>query len=145
MLHYFNLEVLSKLIFKCSVIALQIICIKCDYGMFEVQNVCYIALREGPTTKYSEQQGFYHKLEDDGPLTSEQQWFYCKEEHDGSFVIISVSHGKALKCDGAVYEDASLQVVLCDISDGDQWIMKENYPREHQKWCVLATITIFLG
>ena len=56
------------------------------------------------------------------PPNSEQQWFYRKMEDGESFVIISVSHGKALKCD-----DASLQVVLCDISDGDQWMMKDHY------------------
>ena len=100
---------LCELIFKGSFIALQIILIKCDYGMFEVQNISYISLSEGPPT-------------------SEQQWLYCKEEHDGSFVIISVSHLKALKCD-----DAEVQVALCDISDGDQWMMKDKYPREHQK------------
>ena len=95
---------LCELIFKSTVIALQIIHIDCDYGMFEVQNINYIHVREGPAP------------------TSEQQWFYRKVEHDGSFVIISMGHGKALKC-----EDASLQVALCDISDGDQWMMKDHY------------------
>ena len=52
------------------------------------------------------------------PPSSDQLW-YRKDEPDGSFVIVSVSDGRALKCDLE-----SSQVVLCDASERDLWVIK---------------------
>ena len=53
------------------------------------------------------------------PPSSDQLW-YRKNESDGSFAIVSMSDGRALKC----YLETS-QVMLCDISEGDLWVMED--------------------
>ena len=55
------------------------------------------------------------------PPSSDQLW-YRKDESDGSFAIVSMSNGRALKCDLE-----SSQVVLRDVSERDLWVMKGSY------------------
>ena len=57
------------------------------------------------------------------PPSSDQLW-YRKDESDGSFVIVSMSDGRALKCD-----KESSQVQLCNVNSGelDLWVMKGSY------------------
>ena len=56
------------------------------------------------------------------PLSS-NQLRYRKDEFDGSFAIVSMSNGRALKCDLE-----SFQVMLCNDSEElDLWVMKGSY------------------
>ena len=68
---------------------------------FEVTNMTFVNLKE---------------LQQ--PPSSNQLW-YRKDAPDGSFVIVSMGNGRALKCD-----QASSQVVLCDVREGDLWVTK---------------------
>ena len=65
---------------------------------------------------------FVNLKESQQPPSSDQLW-YRKDESDGSFSIVSMSNGRALKCS----EPEASQVVLCDISERDLWMMKGSY------------------
>ena len=69
--------------------------------VFQLMNMQFVYLKERQT-----------------PPSSDQLW-YRKDGPDRSFTIISMSNGKALKCD-----PKSSQVVFCGVSEeGDHWEM----------------------
>ena len=74
------------------------------HQVFEVENRQFVTL---------------NKLQQ--PPSNDQLW-YRKGESDGSFAIVSMSNGRALKC----YQ-ASSQVLLCNDSERDLWVMKGSY------------------
>ena len=74
------------------------------HQVFEVENRQFVSL---------------NKLQ--RPPSSDQLW-YRKDEPDGSFAIVSMSDGRPLKCDLE-----TSQVVLCDVSERDLWVMKGSY------------------
>ena len=57
------------------------------------------------------------------PPSGDQLW-YRKDGPDGSFAIVSMSNSRTLKCDP---ETTQVQVVQCDASERDLWVMKGSY------------------
>ena len=56
------------------------------------------------------------------PPSSDQLW-YRKDEPDGSFAIVSMSNGRALKCD----PETSQVLLWNDSEERDLWVMKGSY------------------
>ena len=69
--------------------------------VFELGNMQFVFLKERQT-----------------PPSSDQLW-YRKDGPDESFTIVSMSNGRALKCD-----PESSQIMLSE--EGDQWMMEGN-------------------